>query len=347
MNQEQSAVAPALSEQSLQALNLGWRHLAHFYRTKPLGGFGLTVVAILLVIAIFAPLIATTGPYDTAAEHKFAAPLDPGRWLGGDQIGRDVYSRLVYGARISLYVGIVSSVIGCAIGLLIGVTSVHFGGKTDLIAQRFIDSMMAFPALILAIAIMAALGGSLNNVVLALTIIYIPSTARIVRAQALGIKEMDYILAAVAVGAGNGADNYPPHDPQLRRVVHRAGDNPFRRRDSGGGYPQLPGHRRASRHSLMGGTCCAAPPRTTSTLRRGWEFSPDWPSASSCSLGTCWATPCGTCSTPGCAAPPALNVARRGLGDALNPRLGQVMTSSLPADILRAFSHQAHREAMP
>jgi peptide/nickel transport system permease protein len=164
----------------------------------------LTVVAILLIIAIFAPLIATTGPYATAAEHKFAAPLDPGRWLGGDQIGRDVYSRLVYGARISLYVGIVSSVIGCAIGLLIGVTSVHFGGKTDLIAQRFIDSMMAFPALILAIAIMAALGGSLNNVVLALTIIYIPSTARIVRAQALGIKEMDYILAAVAVGAGNG-----------------------------------------------------------------------------------------------------------------------------------------------
>ena len=204
MNQQQSAVAPALSERSLQALNLGWRHLAHFYRTKPLGGFGLTVVTILLIIAIFAPLIATTGPYDTAAEHKFAAPLDPGRWLGGDQIGRDVYSRLVYGARISLYVGIVSSVIGCAIGLLIGVTSVHFGGKTDLIAQRFIDSMMAFPALILAIAIMAALGGSLNNVVLALTIIYIPSTARIVRAQALGIKEMDYILAAVAVGAGNG-----------------------------------------------------------------------------------------------------------------------------------------------
>ena len=203
MNQQQGAVATALPERSLQALNLAWRHLAHFYRTKPLGGFGLTVVAILLVIAIFAPLIATTGPYDTAAEHKFAAPLDPGRWLGGDQIGRDVYSRLVYGARISLYVGIVSSVLGCAIGLLIGVTSVHFGGKTDLIAQRFIDSMMAFPALILAIAIMAALGGSLNNVVLALTIIYIPSTARIVRAQALGIKEMDYILAAEAVGAGN------------------------------------------------------------------------------------------------------------------------------------------------
>ena len=204
MNQQQGVVATALPERSLQALNLGWRHLAHFYRTKPLGGFGLTVVAVLLVIAIFAPLIATTGPYDTAAEHKFAAPLDPERWLGGDQIGRDVYSRLVYGARISLYVGIVSSVLGCAVGLLIGVTSVHFGGKTDLIAQRFIDSMMAFPALILAIAIMAALGGSLNNVVLALTIIYIPSTARIVRAQALGIKEMDYILAAQAVGAGNG-----------------------------------------------------------------------------------------------------------------------------------------------
>ena len=84
-----------------------------------------------------------------------------------------------------------------------GVASAYFGGKTDLIIQRFVDGMMAFPALILAVAIMAALGSSINNVVIALSIIYIPSTARILRAQAMGIKEMDYLLAAHAVGAGH------------------------------------------------------------------------------------------------------------------------------------------------
>ena len=99
--------------------------------------------------------------------------------------------------------GILSSFIGCAIGLVVGVASVHFGGFTDLIVQRIIDSMMSFPSLILAIAIMAALGSSINNVVIALSIIYIPSTARILRSQALGIKEMDYILASRAIGAGH------------------------------------------------------------------------------------------------------------------------------------------------
>ena len=114
-----------------------------------------------------------------------------------------MFSRLVYGARISLYVGILSSFIGCTIGMVIGVVSVHFGGITDLIVQRVMDAMIAFPTLILAIAIMAALGASLNNVVIALSIVYVPSTARILRSQALAIKEMDYILAARAVGAGH------------------------------------------------------------------------------------------------------------------------------------------------
>jgi peptide/nickel transport system permease protein len=173
-----------------------------FIKRKHLGAFGGVVALILIALAIFAPFIATHDPFETSTKNVFAAPgMD--NLLGGDRLGRDMFSRLIYGAQISLYVGILSSLVGCTIGLLVGVASVHFGGITDLTVQRVIDAMMAFPTLILAIAIMAALGSSLNNVVLALSIVYIPSTARILRAQALAIKEMDYVLAAKAVGAGD------------------------------------------------------------------------------------------------------------------------------------------------
>ena len=99
--------------------------------------------------------------------------------------------------------GILSSLIGSTIGMIVGVAGVHYGGLVDMITQRLVDGMMAFPALLLAIAIMAALGTSINNVVIALSIIYIPSTARVLRSQALVIKEQDYILAARAVGVGD------------------------------------------------------------------------------------------------------------------------------------------------
>ena len=178
------------------------QHLQYFATRKPLGTFGAVVAITLVFVAVFAPLIATHDPFRTSVEHIWASPGGD-HWLGGDDLGRDVYSRLIYGARISLYVGILASFVGCTIGMAIGVVSVHFGGTVDLVVQRFIDAMIAFPTLILAIAIMAALGASLNNVVIALSIVYVPSTARILRSQALAIKEMDYILAARAVGAGN------------------------------------------------------------------------------------------------------------------------------------------------
>ena len=177
-------------------------HLVFFITKKPLGAFGAAVAILLMVTAVFAPAIANHDPYETVVANIYAAPLTE-NFFGADRLGRDVYSRLIYGARISLYVGILSSFIGCTIGMAVGVASVRFGGVTDLIVQRFIDAMIAFPTLILAIAIMAALGGSLNNVVIALSIVYIPSTARIMRAQFLAIIEMDYILAGRAIGAGD------------------------------------------------------------------------------------------------------------------------------------------------
>src|SRR5438128_3452817 len=180
-----------------------WQHLGRFALRKPLGAFGAVIALILIVVAVFAPFIATHDPAETNAALVYASPGSQ-LLLGGDQLGRDVFSRLVYGARVSLYAGLLSAFIGASIGMVMGVTSVHFGGKTDLIMQRIIDTMMAFPPLILAIAIMAALGASLNNVVIALSVAYIPNAARVLRSQALAVKEMDFILAARAIGAGHG-----------------------------------------------------------------------------------------------------------------------------------------------
>ena len=179
-----------------------WQHIIWFARKKPLGAFGAVVAILLIIVAIFAPLIATHDPNATHSALVFAPPGSE-YWLGGDQIGRDVFSRLVYGARISLYAGLLSALIGASIGMMVGVASVHFGGMTDLVVQRVIDTLMAFPPLILAISIMAALGASLNNIVIALSIAFIPSTARVLRSQALAIKEMNYVLAAKAIGASH------------------------------------------------------------------------------------------------------------------------------------------------
>ena len=177
-------------------------HIRGFIVRKPLGAAGAAVAIVLVFVAVFAPLIANHDPYEVAPKIKFTAP-NADNFFGGDHLGRDVFSRVVYGARISLYVGILSSFIGSTIGMIVGVAGVHYGGLVDMTIQRIVDGMMAFPALLLAIAIMAALGTSVNNVVIALSIIYIPSTARILRAQSLAIKEMDYILAARAVGVGD------------------------------------------------------------------------------------------------------------------------------------------------
>jgi peptide/nickel transport system permease protein len=202
---QESSVPTTLADQTIPVLRpkrTALQEVGAFLRHKPLGAFGAIVAVILIVVAIFANIIATHDPYKTTTEFIYATP-GTAMLFGGDNLGRDVFSRIVFGARISLYVGIVSSLVGCTIGLILGVASVHFGGRTDLIVQRFVDAMMTFPTLILAIAIMASLGASIHNVVIALSIVYIPSTARILRSQALAIKEMDYILAASAVGAGH------------------------------------------------------------------------------------------------------------------------------------------------
>ena len=186
----------------------GFAHdVSRFLRTKPLGTLGAAIAVVLILIAVCVKFIEPSvgliaDPYKPIVDRINVAPSGDA-WFGGDKIGRDVFARLVNGAWISLYVGILASFIGTAIGMAVGIASAWWGGKLDLIVQRFVDALIAFPGIILAIAIMAALGVSINNVVFALAVAYIPSAARIIGAQALGIKEMAYILAARAVGVGN------------------------------------------------------------------------------------------------------------------------------------------------
>ena len=176
-----------------------WQNLVKFVKDKPLGAFGGAIAILLIFLAFAAPLVATHDPELTDYRAVLAAPSSE-MFLGGDQIGRDVFSRLVYGTRISLLVGILSVLFGVTIGLSVGLVSGYFGGRVDLVVQRLMDAVMAFPALILALSIMAVMGASIINVIIALAAVFVPGAARTIRSQALSIKETDYVLAAKAIG---------------------------------------------------------------------------------------------------------------------------------------------------
>ena len=176
--------------------------LQHFVTTKRLGAFGLFIVLATAVMALGAPIFSTTDPWDVNRRAILLAP-DASNWFGTDRLGRDLFSRVVYGSRISIYVGLVSMLSAGAIGSLIGVTSAYFGGYFDLVVQRFIDATAAFPTLLLALALMAAFGSSLNNILLSLTIVFTPRVARVVRSVSLSIKEMPYVESARAIGASD------------------------------------------------------------------------------------------------------------------------------------------------
>ena len=175
--------------------------LGHLARRQPLGAAGAMVVVVLVAVALLAPVLAPHGPKDT----EFAPYVAPGGSfpMGTDQIGRDMLSRVIWGTRLSLYVGLVSVLIGVTLGALWGAATAYFGGVADTASQRVVDSLMALPPIILALGLMAALGQSVNNVILALTILLTPTAARTVRSVALGIMASPYIEAAQAAGASH------------------------------------------------------------------------------------------------------------------------------------------------
>ena len=177
-----------------------WTVVARFVRKKPLGAAGGVLMLVMLVTAIFAELLQTHDPIATDAAYTLGAP-NLEHLLGTDHLGRDIYSRIVHGARISLVVGVASTLLGSVLGGIIGLLSGYVGGKTDLVTQRILDILQGLPLLVLALVMSAALGPSVQNVVIAISIPIIPRAARVIRASVLSIREMQYIEAARALGA--------------------------------------------------------------------------------------------------------------------------------------------------
>lgn len=177
------------------------RILRRFFR-NPLSVMGLVVVLILLFVAIFAPLVA---PQDPAKQHLIEKRAKPfGKYLlGADQFGRDILSRLIFGARVSLTVSILSVLIGLAGGVVIGTLSGYIGGVVDSVLMRLMDLLLSFPYLLLAIVMVAALGAGTFNTTLAIGIWALPTFARMVRASVLSIISREYITAAHAIGASH------------------------------------------------------------------------------------------------------------------------------------------------
>jgi peptide/nickel transport system permease protein len=179
-----------------------WAALRKFILTKPLGAAGAIVILGMAAAALFADAIAPYDAYELNQRLQFGPP-NVAHWFGTDEFGRDVLTRLIYGARIALFIGFASSFLGATAGAILGVVSAYLGGRTDLYLQRLMDIMLAFPLLILALAIVTVLGRSIPNLILAIAIPVIPRTARIVRSSALSAKENVYVEAARAVGGSH------------------------------------------------------------------------------------------------------------------------------------------------
>jgi peptide/nickel transport system permease protein len=173
--------------------------VAFFLRQYPLGAIGAAIMVAFIFAAIFADVITRFSPVGTDPSLSLAAP-SAAHWLGADFMGRDIYSRIVYGARISLAVGLGSTFIGCAFGVAVGLVSGYLGGWVDLLAQRVMDILQALPLLVLALVMAASLGPSLPNTIIAIAIPLIPAVARVIRSNTLALRELAFVEAAQAVG---------------------------------------------------------------------------------------------------------------------------------------------------
>jgi ABC-type dipeptide/oligopeptide/nickel transport system permease subunit len=180
----------------------GWRIWRQFRRNRA-GLIGLVILAAFLLAGLTANVLAPYDPYDIDLERGLKGPSSS-NWLGRDELGRDLLSRVIYGARLSLVIGVIAVIIGVGVGVPAGAVSGYLGGWPDLLAQRLIDILLAFPGILLAIVLVAILGVGLPQAMVAVGIVSIPVYARLVRGQVLSLRAQEFIDAARALGATPG-----------------------------------------------------------------------------------------------------------------------------------------------
>jgi peptide/nickel transport system permease protein len=177
------------------------QRIGRFIRQQPIGVVGIIIIAIVVITAVFAEFIAPYPP--TAQEFKRLQPPSATNWLGTDDLGRDVFSRIVYGSRSSLQVGLIAVTLALVLGVTIGVLAGYIGGRFDNISMRGVDLLFAFPGLVLAIVIAGLLGPSITNAMIAIGIIYAPTFARVARSSVLTVQNELYLEAARLTGGGH------------------------------------------------------------------------------------------------------------------------------------------------
>jgi peptide/nickel transport system permease protein len=176
-----------------------WAKVKKNVLRRPLGAMAALIIATLVFVAIFAPLLAPFDPYKINSTSLLQAP-SVSHWMGTDEYGRDIFSRIIWGSRISLLVGLMAVGVGTTSGAVLGLICGYFGGRVDYIIQRFMDVLMAFPGLILALAMVTALGPNITNVIFALSVTIMPGASRVIRASAMALRESPFVDAAHNLG---------------------------------------------------------------------------------------------------------------------------------------------------
>jgi peptide/nickel transport system permease protein len=176
-----------------------WSHIRYHLVSHPLGMVGAAIMVVFVFAAVFANVLTAYDPIATNSALSLARPSEA-HWLGADAMGRDIYARIIFGARISLAVGLGSTFLGCFFGVILGLASGYLGGWVDLTIQRIVDVLQSVPLLVLALVMAASLGPALDNTIIAIAIPLIPYSARVIRSNTLALREQPFVEAARAVG---------------------------------------------------------------------------------------------------------------------------------------------------
>ena len=245
--QEQTTL---LAKSSALSLRTTITRLLILTKRNPTMMAGIVIVLIMMILALLAPLLNTIDPKEIDPRNRFLTPsMDT--WFGSDNVGRDVYSRTIYGTRVSLIVGFAVAVISTFSAAMVGVVSGYYR-KFDAVIMRVMDGLMSIPSVLLAMALMALLGGSVQNVIIALCVVESPRAIRIVRSSVLSLREQMFVRRCSGTRFITVQGPLHPHPAEYTRPAHRAGNVHRRGRYPRGGISELPGRRPSTRCSQLG-----------------------------------------------------------------------------------------------